>query len=363
MRHYNFSPGPATLPEAVLEQAQQELLDFQGIGASVMEISHRGPDFMAVAEQAEADLRELMGIPDNYRVLFLSGGASTQFASAPLNLAAQGRPNLVDSGIWSVKAIEEAKRLTGAHVSASTQDSHYRRAPLQEELIISDDAAYLHFTDNETIGGVQFDYIPHAVLNGQEVPVVCDMSSSIMARAIDISKFGMIYAGAQKNIGPAGITLVIVRDDLLARQPKAGIPTMLDYRTMVKTDSMYNTPPTFAWYLCGLVFQWMKRQGGIPAIAEINQRKAAKLYATIDNSDFYSNPVDRRHRSITNVPFILADEALNARFLVESKAAGLLNLKGHRSVGGMRASLYNALPEAGVDALVDFMKAFERDHG
>ncbi|WP_414501072.1 3-phosphoserine/phosphohydroxythreonine transaminase [Zymobacter sp. IVIA_12111.31 C1] len=363
MRHYNFSPGPATLPEAVLEQAQEELLDFHGLGASVMEISHRGPDFMALAEQAEADLRELMGIPDNYRVLFLSGGASTQFASAPLNLAAQGRPNIIDSGIWSSKAIDEAKRLTGVHVAASTKDSNYSRAPLQDELVISDDAAYLHYTDNETIGGVQFDYIPQAIIGGQDVPVICDMSSSIMGREMDVSKFGMIYAGAQKNIGPAGITLVIVRDDLLAREPKAGIPTMLDYRTMVKTDSMYNTPPTFAWYLCGLVFQWMKRQGGIPAIAEINQRKASKLYAAIDNSDFYSNPVELRHRSITNVPFILADESLNARFLAESKAAGLLNLKGHRSVGGMRASLYNAMPEAGVDALVDFMKAFERDHG
>lgn len=363
MRHYNFSPGPATLPEAVLEQAQEELLDFHGLGASVMEISHRGPDFTALAQQAEADLRELMGIPDNYRVLFLSGGASTQFASAPLNLAAQGRPNIIDSGIWSSKAIDEAKRLTGVHVAGSTKNHRYSRAPLQDELVISDDAAYLHYTDNETIGGVQFDYIPQTVINGQEVPIICDMSSSIMGREMDVSKFGMIYAGAQKNIGPAGVTLVIVRDDLLARQPKADIPTMLDYRTMVKTDSMYNTPPTFAWYLCGLVFQWMKRQGGVPAIAAVNQRKAAKLYAAIDGSDFYSNPVEPRHRSITNVPFILADEALNARFLAESKAAGLINLKGHRSVGGMRASLYNAMPEAGVDALVDFMKAFERDHG
>ena len=363
MRHYNFSPGPATLPEAVLKQAQEELLDFHGLGASIMEISHRGPDFMALAEQAETDLRDLMGIPDNYRVLFLSGGASTQFASAPLNLAAQGRPNIIDSGIWSTKAIQEAERLTGVHIAASTKDSNYARAPLQEELVLSDDAAYLHYTDNETIGGVQFDYIPQAIVNGKDVPITCDMSSSIMGRPMDVSKFGMIFAGAQKNIGPAGITLVIVRDDLLERQPKSGIPTMLDYRTMVKTGSMYNTPPTFAWYLCGLVFQWMKSQGGIPAIAEINKRKAAKLYAAIDNSDFYSNPVELRHRSITNVPFILADDALNALFLSESKAAGLLSLKGHRSVGGMRASLYNAMPEAGVDALVDFMKAFERDHG
>lgn len=363
MRHYNFSPGPATLPNTVLEQAQAELLDFHGIGASVMEISHRGPDFMALAEQAEVDLRELMGIPSNYRVLFLSGGASTQFASAPLNLAAHGRPNVIDSGIWSVKAIKEAERLTGVHVAGSTRASNYRRAPLQDELVFSDDAAYLHYTDNETIGGVQFDYIPELTVDGREVPVVCDMSSSIMGRPMDVSKFGMIYAGAQKNIGPAGITLVIVRDDLLAREPKAGIPSMLDYRTMVKTDSMYNTPPTFAWYLCGLVFQWMKRQGGVKGIAEVNRRKAEKLYAAIDASDFYSNPVALRHRSITNVPFILADESLNMRFLEASNAAGLLNLKGHRSVGGMRASLYNAMPEAGVDALVAFMDEFERTHG
>ena len=363
MRHYNFSPGPATLPEAVLEQAQAELLDFRGIGASVMEISHRGPEFMALAEQAEADLRELMGIPSDYRVLFLSGGASTQFASAPLNFAARGRPNIIDSGIWSVKAIKEAERLTGVHVAGSTQSSHYQRAPFLDELTLSDDVAYLHYTDNETIGGVQFDYVPELSLNGDSVPVVCDMSSSIMACPIDVAKFGMIYAGAQKNIGPAGITLVIVRDDLLARQPKADIPTMLDYRTMVETGSMYNTPPTFAWYLCSLVFQWMKRQGGVEAIAAINQRKAEKLYAAIDTSHFYSNPIALCHRSITNVPFVLADESLNARFLKESTAAGLLNLKGHRSVGGMRASLYNAMPEAGVDALVAFMKEFERVHG
>lgn len=361
MRRYNFCPGPATLPLEVLEQMRDELLDFRGLGASVMEISHRGAEFMALAEEAEADLRALMNIPDRYKVLFLSGGASTQFASLPLNLAEAGtRPNLIDTGIWSTKALEEAQRLSGAHLAASTQSAHYCRVPHQDELQLSSDAAYLHYTDNETIGGVQFDYVPTAPSN---VPVVCDMSSSIMSRVTDVSRFGLIYAGAQKNIGPAGITLVIVDEALLARTPSPHLPTMLDYRTMVSTDSMYNTPPVYAWYVCSLVFKWLKRQGGVAAIEAINRRKAGKLYAAIDAEDFYSNPIDPQYRSLTNVPFILADESLNAAFLREAEAAGLMYLKGHRSVGGMRASLYNALPEEGVDVLVDFMRTFARTRG
>lgn len=362
MRRYNFCPGPATLPLTVLEQMRDELLDFQGLGASVMEISHRGAEYMALAEQAEADLRELMAIPDRYKVLFVSGGASTQFASAPLNLAGDDkRPNVIDSGIWSLKAFKEAEHLGyAAHLAASTKADGYRRAPTQEEIHLSSDAAYLHYTDNETIGGVQFDYIPQMPAG---VPVVCDMSSSIMSRQLDVSQFGLIYAGAQKNIGPAGVTVVIVDEALLARQPSIHLPTMLDYRVMAKTDSMYNTPPTYAWYVCGLVFKWIKAQGGVSAIEAINRRKAAKLYAAIDGEDFYSNPIEPRYRSLTNVPFILADEALNARFLSEAEDAGLMYLKGHRSVGGMRASLYNALPEEGVDVLVDFMKSFAKTHG
>lgn len=362
MRRYNFCPGPATLPLDVLEQMRDELLDFQGLGASVMEISHRGAEYMALAAEAEADLRELMAIPDRYKVLFVSGGASTQFASVPFNLAGGCKcPNIIDSGIWSLKAYKEAQHVgANPHLAASTQPDSYRRAPTQDEIRLSHDAAYLHYTDNETIGGVQFDYVPQTPA---DVPVVCDMSSSIMSRQLDVSRFGVIYAGAQKNIGPAGITIVIVDEDLLARKPVTHLPTMLDYRVMAETGSMHNTPPTYAWYVCGLMFKWLKAQGGVEAIEAINRRKAAKLYAAIDGNDFYSNLIETRYRSLTNVPFILADEALNARFLSEAENAGLMYLKGHRSVGGMRASLYNALPEEGVDVLVDFMKSFAKTHG
>ncbi|MCM5703180.1 3-phosphoserine/phosphohydroxythreonine transaminase [Larsenimonas salina] len=357
-RHFNFCSGPATLPQAVLERAQAELLDYQGKGLSVMEMSHRSADYMAIAERAEADFRDLMGVPDNYSVLFVQGGAATQFAATALNLTGKGgRANVIDTGIWSQKAYKEAQHLVGAEVIASSDANNYTEAPAQGSLSLTDDAAYLHYTDNETIGGLQFDHVPEV-----DVPVVCDMSSSILSTPVDVSKFGVIYAGAQKNIGPAGITLVIVRNDLLDRA-QSSIPSMLSYQLMAANGSMYNTPATYSWYLSGLVFQWLKEQGGVEAMAEINRRKAAKLYQAIDNSGLYNNPIVERSRSIMNVPFTLADDALNSTFLSESEAAGLLALKGHRSVGGMRASIYNAMPESGVDALIEFMTDFERRHG
>lgn len=357
-RHFNFCAGPAALPTAVLERARDELLDYQGRGLSVMEMSHRSDEFVAIAETAERDLRELLAIPDNYRVLFLQGGASMQFAMLPYNLLGHGgTPNYLYTGIWGKKAIAEARHLAGAHIAAES-DPGLTRVPRQAQIALSEDAAYLHYTSNETIGGLAFDYIPEA-----PVPVVCDMSSNILAEPLDVSKFGVIYAGAQKNIGPAGLTLVIVRDDLLDRA-LPHTPSMFNYRLMAENGSMYNTPPSYAWYLAGLVFRWLKEEvGGLEAMAELNARKAAKLYGAIDASDFYSNPIAPVNRSRMNVPFVLADDALNGAFLAEAEAAGLLNLKGHRSVGGMRASLYNAVPEAAVDALVAFMADFEKRRG
>ena len=358
-RVYNFSAGPAVLPEEVLDQARQELLDWQGSGMSVMEMSHRGKEFVAIAEQAEADLRALMAIPDHYKVLFLQGGASSQFAMVPVNLLrGNAKADYLHTGAWAKKAIAEAKRYCQVNIAATTEDCKFSRAPGQDELNLSADAAYVHYTPNETIGGVEFPYVPQT----GDVPLVADMSSTILSRPIDVSKFGLIYAGAQKNIGPAGLTVVIVRDDLIG-DPIAGAPSMFDYQVHADNDSMYNTPPTYTWYLAGLVFQWLKRNGGLAAVAELNARKAAKLYAAIDGSAFYSNPVEVQSRSWMNVPFILADSNLDGIFVSEAAAAGLKTLKGHRSVGGMRASIYNAMPEAGVDALIDFMADFERRHG
>jgi phosphoserine aminotransferase len=365
-RHYNFCAGPAALPASVLERARDELLDYRGHGLSVMEMSHRSAEFVAIAEQAEQDLRELLGIPDNYRVLFLQGGASLQFAMVPMNLLGQGgSANFLYTGIWGKKAMAEAKRLAvPVHLAATSEDNGHTEVPRQSEIALADDAAYLHYTANETIGGLAFDYIPEARgADGSQLPLVCDMSSSILSGPLDVSRFGLIYAGAQKNIGPAGLTLVIVRDDLLERA-RANIPSLFDYRAMAEAGSMINTPPTFAWYLAGRVFQWLKVEiGGLAAMDAINSRKAAKLYAAIDESALFSNPIARRNRSRMNVPFVLADERLDKPFLTEAEEAGLLNLKGHRSVGGMRASLYNAVPEAGVDALIDFMADFEKRHG
>ncbi len=358
-RVYNFSAGPAMLPEAVLERARAELLDWHGTGMSVMEMSHRGEEFVSIARQAEADLRRLMGVPDDYHVLFLQGGATSQFAMVPMNLLrGRGRADYLDTGLWSRKAIKEARRYCEVNVAASSEAEGYTTIPPRESWRLDPQAAYVHYTPNETIGGVEFHWIPDT----GDVPLVADMSSTILSRPIDVSRFGLIYAGAQKNIGPAGLTVVIVRKDLVG-ETLPGTPTMLDYAAHAEAGSMLNTPPTFAWYLAGLVFRWILEQGGLEAMAERNRRKAEKLYAAIDASGFYRNPVDPACRSWMNVPFTLADPALDATFLEEAKAAGLVALKGHRSVGGMRASIYNAMPEEGVDRLVEFMRDFERRHG
>ncbi|KAA6184559.1 3-phosphoserine/phosphohydroxythreonine transaminase [Thiohalocapsa marina] len=357
-RPYNFSAGPAMLPEAVLQRAQAEMLDWQGTGMCVAEMSHRGKEFMSIAEQAERDLRDLLGVPDGYRVLFLQGGASSQFAMVPMNLAAgAGKADYLNTGSWSKKAIAEAHRYCAVHVAASTQPEGFKRAPTQAELQLSDDAAYLHYTPNETIEGVEFPYVPES-----RAPLVADMSSTLLSRPVDVSRYGLIYAGAQKNIGPAGLTIVIVREDLLGACHEF-TPTMFQYGVHADNGSMYNTPPTYAWYLAGLVFQWLKDLGGLEGMAEINRRKAQRLYAAIDASAFYANPVEPASRSWMNVPFTLADPSLDADFLAGAREAGLLTLKGHRSVGGMRASIYNAMPEAGVDALIAFMAEFERTRG
>lgn len=356
---YNFSAGPAVLPHPVLVRARDELLDWQGSGMSVMEMSHRGKEFVSIAAQAEADLRGLMGISSDYHVLFLQGGATSQFAMVPMNLL-RGREqaDYVNTGAWSKKAIGEAKRYCSVNVAASSESTKFTTIPPRDGWELDPSAAYVHYTPNETIGGVEFDWIPAT----GEVPLVADMSSTILSRPTDVSRFGLIYAGAQKNIGPAGLTVVIVRKDLVG-ETLAGTPSMFDYQQHADNGSMLNTPPTYGWYLAGLVFQWLKEHGGLEAMALINQRKAGKLYEAIDASDFYQCPVDVECRSRMNVPFKLADASLDADFLAGAKAAGLLSLKGHRSVGGMRASIYNAMPEAGVAALVDFMKEFERTRG
>jgi phosphoserine aminotransferase len=358
-RIYNFSAGPAMLPEEVLNQAREEMLDWQGSGMSVMEMSHRGKEFMSIAAQAEADLRELLAVPANYKVLFLQGGASSQFAMVPLNLL-RGKTgaDYTNTGMWSKKAIDEAKRFCTVNVAASSEDSKFTTIPAQAEWQLKADAAYVHYTPNETIGGVEFHWVPET----GEVPLVADMSSTLLSRPIDVSKFGVIYAGAQKNIGPAGLTVVIVREDLMG-EAQSGTPTMFDYKTQAEGESMYNTPPTYAWYLAGLVFQLLKRKGGLKAMAETNQRKAEKLYAAIDGSGYYRNPVEKASRSWMNIPFTLADANLDKTFLAEAAKAGLKTLSGHRSVGGMRASIYNAMPEKGVDTLVEFMQDFARRNG
>lgn len=354
-RVFNFSAGPAVLPDEVLTQIREDIPDWHN-GMSVMEVSHRSKEFLAVAEQAEQDLRDLLAIPDDYSVLFIQGGATLQFAMAPLNLASSGdTADYVHTGSWSKKAIAEARRFCNVNVAADAGSSNYCHIPAQGEWRTSANVAYLHYTSNETIGGVEFQFVPET----GDVPLVADMSSDILSRPLDVSRFGVIYAGAQKNIGPAGITLVIVRKDLLSRT-RDGVPSLLTYDTYAESGSMSNTPPTFAWYAAGLVFAHLKKQGGLAAVASRNELKAAKLYSAIDTSGFYSNPVSPDCRSWMNVPFVLKDAALDAKFLSEAEAAGLANLKGHRSVGGMRASIYNAMPEAGVDALIDFMHEFER---
>ncbi|BAP14656.1 MFS transporter [Alcanivorax sp. 97CO-5] len=355
-RAYNFCAGPAALPQAVLEQAQQEMLDYRGLGLSIMEMSHRDNVFVEIAEQAEKDLRDLMGISDDYAVLFLQGGASSQFAMVPMNLLGDGETaDYINTGQWSKKAIKEAGRYGNINVAASSEDTNFSTVPPQESWNLSDNPAYVHYCPNETIGGLEYSFVPQV----GDTPLVADMSSTILSRPIDVNQYGLIYAGAQKNIGPAGLTLVVIRKDLLGKAAN-NVPAMLNYQTHADNDSMYNTPPTFAWYLSGLVFSWLKKQGGVGNMGEINQRKAEKLYHFIDHSGLYSNPVEVISRSRMNVPFVLADDRLDKPFLDQAQAAGLLNLKGHRSVGGMRASIYNAVPEAAVDALIDFMAEFEK---
>lgn len=348
------------LPQEVLEQAQAEMLDWNGSGMSVMEMSHRGKEFMSIAEQAEADLREIMAIPSNYKVLFLQGGASSQFAMIPMNLLrGKSGADYVDTGDWSAKAIKEARRFADVNVVASTKEGNYTSVPAFDSWNRNSDAAYLHYTPNETIRGVEFGWIPET----GDVPLVADMSSTILSRPVDVSKYGLIYAGAQKNIGPAGLTIVIVREDLLG-DAMDGTPTMFNYQTHADSGSMYNTPPTYGWYLAGLVFQWIREKGGLAAMAAINQRKAEKLYAAIEASGgFYNSPVANDCRSWMNVPFTLSNADLDKAFLAEAAESGLTTLEGHRSVGGMRASIYNAMPEAGVDALVAFMQAFAQKNG
>lgn len=357
MRVYNFSAGPAALPLPVLEQARAELLDWQG-GMSVMEVSHRSRAFMAVAEQAEADLREILSVPSGYRVLFMQGGAAAQFSAVPLNLARAGAAAAyVNTGHWSGRAIAEARRFVQVEVVADESASGYTTVPEAASIRPRPDAVYLHYVPNETIGGVEFPYVPDA----GTVPVVADMSSTILSRPIDVSRFGLIYAGAQKNIGPAGITVVIVREALVGRS-REGTPLVFDYRTVADAGSMQNTPPTFGWYVAGLVFQWLKREGGLVEMERRNRAKAELLYGAIDASTFYSNPVAKHCRSWMNLPFRLAKPELDRTFLVEAEAAGLSQLAGHRAVGGMRASIYNAMPIEGVRALVEYMQEFEATH-
>jgi phosphoserine aminotransferase len=358
-RVYNFSAGPAALPQEVLEQLRDEMLDWHGHGMSVMEMSHRGKAFVGIAQQAEADLRELLGVPSNYKVLFLQGGATAQFAAIPLNLTTSDSVvDYVNTGAWSKKAISEAKKYCKVNVAADAAGSNYAHVPPQAEWQRSPGAAYLHYTPNETIGGVEFPFVPDT----GDVPLVADFSSTILSRPIDVSRHGVIYAGAQKNIGPAGLVVVIVRDDLLGKA-RPDVATVFDWKAMAADGSMLNTPATYSWYVAGLVFQWIKRHGGLAAMGERNAAKARKLYAAIDGSGFYRNPVAVESRSWMNVPFTLPDEALDKPFLEGARKAGLVTLEGHRSVGGMRASIYNAMPMAGVDALVDYMREFQRARG
>lgn len=358
MRAHNFCAGPAALPAVVLERAQSELLNWQNAGASVMELSHRSPEFVGIADRAEASLRRLMNISDDYAVLFQQGGASQQFASVPLNLSTSADTiDQVVTGQWSKKALAEGRRLTQVNVASSSESVNFTTIDPQSEWSMTPGAAYLHYCPNETIGGLEFSFVPKT-----DAPVVADMSSTILSRPVDVSQFGVIYAGAQKNIGPAGLCIVIVRRDLLGNA-REDIPAMLNWKTAADNDSMYNTPPTFGIYLSGLVFEWIESLGGLEAMHSLNKQKAETLYNLIDASDFYANPIDPQFRSLMNVPFTLADAELDKHFLQQAEEARLLNLKGHRSVGGMRASIYNAVEQSSVDALCEFMHRFEKENG
>jgi phosphoserine aminotransferase len=357
-RVYNFSAGPAMLPEEVLLKAKEEMLDWNGSGMGVMEMSHRGKEYVSIAEKAESDLKDLLQIPNNYKVLFLQGGASLQFSMIPMNLLGESKKaDYFNTGSWSKKAISEAKKFCTVNVVTNSEPQKFSTIAEPSTWSLSTDAAYVHYTPNETIEGLEFSFVPDV----GNIPLVADMSSTILSRPIDVSRFGLIYAGAQKNIGPAGLAIVIIREDLLEKA-KSDIPTMMHYKTHLENASMYNTPPTYTWYIAGLVFDYLKRNGGLSAMSERNQKKANMLYNAIDSSSMYRNPVDKKYRSWMNVPFILKDEALDKPFLEEAKKHGLVTLAGHRSVGGMRASIYNAMPYEGVEALVQFMSEFERKH-
>jgi phosphoserine aminotransferase len=358
-RIYNFGAGPATMPVEVLEKAKWELVNWHQAGMSVMEMSHRGKEFVAIAAEAEADLRRLLAVPAGYKVLFLQGGATMQFAGVPMNLLrGKRKADYVNTGEWSKKAIAEARKFCDVNVAASGEDRNFTYAPMQASWKLARDAAYVHYCSNETIGGVEFHWTPET----GEVPLVADMSSHILSRPVDVSRYGLIYAGAQKNIGPAGLVVVIVREDLLG-DVLPGTPNVLNYKLQADADSMLNTPPTFSVYLAGLTFKWLLERGGLEAIERANVKKARLLYDYLDSQDFYSNPVAKEDRSRMNVPFRLRDDRLDAKFLERAEARGLSQLKGHRSVGGMRASIYNAMPLEGVEALVGFMKEFAAGDG
>ena len=354
-RKFNFGAGPATMPESVLLEVQEELLDWNGLGLSVMEISHRSPEFIEIAKQAETDFRDLLSIKDDYAVLFTHGGATMQNAAVPLNLASKdGIADYVNSGHWAKRSMKEAERYTNVNVAASSEDNNFNYFPEQNSWTVSEDSSYIHYTPNETIGGLCLRTIEYS-----NVPIVADYSSGILSEPIDIDKFSLIYGGAQKNIGPSGLGFVIVKKDLLGNAQSI-TPNLLNYTLIHEGESMSNTPPTFAWYVAGKVFKWLKSHGGVEEIGKINNRKAKKLYQFIDDSNFYENNINKENRSIMNIPFLLRNDDLDTKFLSESKNAGLLALKGHRSVGGMRASIYNGLPEEAVDTLIEFMDDFEK---
>ena len=356
---YNFGAGPAILPREVMLQVQEELLDWNGTGISVIEMSHRGKDFLSIAEQAEIDLREIIGIPDNYKVLYVQGGATAMMSMVPLNLLANGETgNYFVTGSWSSKAHKEAKRLANVHIAADSSDEKYYTIPHPDVWDISDNAAYLYYTDNETITGVEFADVPEV----GDVPLVCDMTSNFLSRPFEVKRYGIAFASAQKNFGPAGLACIIIRDDLIG---KAGdkIPFLYDFKIQADFESMFNTPPTFNWYVAGLIYKWIKQKGGLGAMHQLARERSDKLYNAIDCSDFYTNPIDKKFRSRMNIPFMLKNDKVNSSFLLEAKKNGLIELKGHRSVGGMRASIYNGMPMLGVDSLIEFMQDFEKRYG
>jgi len=358
-RVYNFSAGPAILPEEVLREAAEEMLDYRGTGMSVMEMSHRSSTYQTIIDEAQQDLRDLMGIPDNYKVLFMQGGASQQFAMVPMNLMRNRVADYIITGVWAKKACEEAKKYGTANVIASSADQTFSYIPDCSDLPVSDDADYVYICENNTIYGTKFKKLP----NTKGKPLVSDVSSCFLSEPVNVADYGILYGGVQKNIGPAGVVIAVIRDDLIREDVLPGTPTMLTYKTHADNGSMYNTPPAYGIYICGKVFKWLKNQGGLEAIKQHNEAKAKLLYDFLDNSRLFKGTVRKEDRSLMNVPFVIGDQQMEAKFIKESTSAGLTNLKGHRSVGGMRASIYNAMPLAGVQALVDFMEEFEKNNG